>query len=157
MLGVAPKRFNSVDMFAATVEFIVAVTNREILIKAQSLQVHRRHAIHLGGPSSWSLVAPNNGLQHSFGGIVDDLSIDAVASFEETKRNGLTACSKISLASNVFWGKVIPISPKFTCKRRVSRSSLRHASADAWVDGVSAEKQQARQYCSMSGQQIKRK
>ena len=155
VLGVAPKRFNSVDMFAASDEFIVAVINPEMPINANIYKpivatpsICMDHAVGVD-------FASNNGLQRGFGGVGDDLGVDAVTSFEKAKHNGLAACSATSLASNAFWPKVRLISLKFTCKRRLSRTGLSHTSADALVDGVGAAKRQTCEFSRISGCQIK--
>ena len=58
--------------------------------------------------------AANNGLQRSFGGIGNDLGVDAVAPFEKAKDNSFATCATSSFAPNAF-GAV-----KSSAKRRTS-------------------------------------
>ena len=76
--GLAPKLFNSVDIFASTVELIFARINFEMTIKAiiyktivATSSVCMRHAVGVN-------FASNYGLKSDVGGVGDDLGVDAV-------------------------------------------------------------------------------
>lgn len=157
MFGIAPKRFNPVDMLGASYKFIVAVINPEMPINANihkpivaTPTIGMDHAVGVN-------FATNNALQRGFGGVGDDLGVDAVASFEKTKHNGFAACSATSLASNAFRPEVGLIGLEFTCEGGLSCAYLSHtgAGADALVDGVGAAKRQARELGCISRCQIK--
>ena len=155
MLGVTPKRFNPVDVFRASDEFIVTVINPEMSINAD---VHKPivaapsicvdHAVRVD-------LATDNGLQRSFGGAWDDFGVDAVAAFEKAKDDRFPACATSSFAPNAFGAEVGLIGLEVALKWRLSRTGLGHASADALVDGIGATKRQTRELSCISRSQIK--
>ena len=78
MLGVTPKGFNTVDVFGASDESIIAVINPEMYI---NVVVHKSivaacasvdHAIRVD-------IAADNGLQCNFGGVRANIGVGAVA------------------------------------------------------------------------------
>ena len=112
MFGITPKRFNPVDMLRSSNKFIVAVINPEMPINANihkpivaTPNIGMDHAVGVN-------FATNNGLQCGFGGVGDDLGVDAAASFEKTKHNGFATYSTTSLVSP----KVGLIGLEFSCE-----------------------------------------
>ncbi len=77
MLGITPKRLSPVDVFRTSDEFIVTVTHPEMSINADvhkpivaAPSIRMDHTVGVN-------FAANNGLQRSFGGIGNDLGVDA--------------------------------------------------------------------------------
>ncbi len=157
MFGVTPKGFNSIDVFRAPDELIVAVINLEMSINAN---VHKPivaapficmdHAVRVD-------LAADNCLQRSFGCIWDDFGVNAVAPFKKTKDDCFATSTASSFTPNAFGAEVRLVDFEIALKWGLSSTGLGHARADTLVNGVGAAKRQTRQLGCISGRQIKRK
>ena len=104
-------------MPAAFDELVVAVIDRKVLVQTQINQpivaspaVGMDDAVGVYFPS-------NNGLQRGFGCIGDDLGVNAVAAFEQTKDDGFAACTASTFTPNTLGAKVGLIGFKLARKR----------------------------------------
>ena len=99
-------------------------------------------------------LAADDGLQRGFGGVWDDLGVDAVTALEQTKDDRFAACSTPALATNAFGAKVGLIGFQFARKGRLSCTSLGHTNPDSLVNGVGAAKGKPTQFSGICGGQI---
>lgn len=91
VLGVAPERFDAVDMIGASHEFVVSMVDPKVLLQANVHQsVIATPAIGMNDAVGIDLAA-DDGLQRGFGGIGDDFGVHAVIALEQTKDDGLAS------------------------------------------------------------------
>ena len=87
--GVAPERLNAVDVVFAPCEFVVAVVDPEVLVKADVDQaVIATPTIGMDDGARVDL-APDHCLQRGFGAIGDDFGVDLALAFQDTEDDGL--------------------------------------------------------------------
>ena len=92
-LCIAPKAFNAVNMNRASGEFIVAMIDSQVFVKAHINQaIVATPTICMDDAGNVGF-ASNDGLQRAFGGIWHDLRVDAVAPLEQTEYNCFSTCS----------------------------------------------------------------
>jgi len=65
--------------------------------------------------------AADDGLQRGFGSIGHDFCIDTIASLEQTKDDGFTACATPAFAVNTFGAKVGTYQPQAHRRRKTER------------------------------------
>ena len=80
--------------------------------------------------------AADDGLQRGFGSIGHDFGIDTIASLEQTKDDGLTACATPAFAVNRSGAKVGLIGFKLARERRLRSAFLGQADTDALVHRI---------------------
>ncbi len=135
-LGEAPEALNAIDMHRTTGELIGAMTNPKVFVKAHIHQaVIAAPAVGVNDTGNVSL-APNDGLQGSFGCIGHDLGVDALAALEQTEHDGLAARAASAQSAHPLGAEVRLIGFKLTGKRRQGFAVLGHARAHAQIDRV---------------------
>lgn len=156
-LGKAPERLNAVDMIRAFDEFIVAVIDSEMLIKANINQaVITTPAISMDDTVRINFTS-NNGLQRGFGGIRHDFCVDLIATFEQAKDDCFASRSPAPFTPHTASAKVGLIGFKLARKRRMLGAPSRHMLTHTQINRVDAAYGNARQGCAFTGGQIKRK
>ena len=143
MFGIAPERLDAVDMPGDFDEFVVAVIDPKVLLQTQinpsivassAIGVNDAVRIHF---------TPNNALQRGFGGIGDDSGIDTIASLEQTKDDGFTACATSAFASDTLGAEIGFIGFKLARERRVRSAFLGQADTDTRVQRIDRTYRQA--------------
>ena len=103
-------------------------------------------------------LAADDGLQRGFGGVWDDLGVDAVTALEQTKDDRFAADLELlatsTLATNAFGAKVGLIGFQLALKGRLSCTGLGHTHTDALVNGVGAANRKPTQFSGICGGQI---
>jgi len=153
----APKRLNAIHMRLASSQFVVAMIDPKVLVKADVYPpIIPTPAIGMDDTGDVRL-APNNGLQCGFGGIGDDFGVDAIAALEQTKDDGLAIGSPPAFAANPSCAKVRFIGFKRTGQWRALGTPLANAFANTQVNGIDRAHRYTGQSRTFCGRQIQRK
>ncbi len=154
-LGKTPERLNAVDMIGAFDEFIVAVIDPKMLIKANiDPPVITTPAVSMDVRVNFT---SNNGLQRGFGGIRHDLCVDMIAAFEQTKDDRFASRSTAPFTTHTTSTKVRLIGFTLARKRRMLSALSHRTLTHAQVNRIDATHGNTRQCCAFIGGQIKRK
>src|SRR5260370_27435512 len=134
--GEGPEAFDGVDVLRSADELIVGVADPEVLVEAEidqaivtSPAVSMEHGF---GSDS----AADHRLQSGFGGVGNDLSVDLVASFEQTEDDGLAAGSSASSAAHATRAKVRLVGLDFALEWRVALTGFAHPSSHSQKNRV---------------------
>lgn len=156
-LGIAPETLDAVDMHRAARKFVVAMIDPKMLVKAHINQaVIATPAIGVDDAGDVS-APPNDGLQCAFGGIRDDLGVDAVTALEQAKDDGLAASAAPAQAAHPAWAEVRLIGFELTAQRRDGFTVLGQAATHAQINGVDRAHRDTTELGAVCGRQIHRK
>jgi len=155
--GKAPERLNAIDVMLSSDEFVVAVVDPEMLVKADVHQpIVATPAVGVDDAVDVGL-APDNGLQRGLGGVGDDFGVDAITAFEQTEDDGLAIGSSPTFAAYPSGSKVGFVGFKLSGQWRAFDAPLAHAFSDTQVDVVKRAHRYASQRSAFGGGQIQRK
>jgi hypothetical protein len=154
VFGVAPERFNAIDVSAAAHELVVAMIDSKVLVKAHVHQaIIARPTIGVNDTIGVDL-APNDGLQRGFASVGDDLGVDAITTFEQAKDGGFVASATSALTSNTPRAKVRFIGFDLSGKGRAAGAVLDKAHTDMLVNVVGAAHRQIAKFSRITGRQV---
>ena len=137
-LSKAPKGFNTVDMTITPNEFIVAMIDPKVLVKANVDQtIIATPAIGVDDAQRISF-ASDNRLQRTLRSIWNNLCVNLITTFKQTKDNGFTTSATATFTAHAPWAKVRLIGLQFAAQRRSLQAPPSHAGTYAKVDSVHA-------------------
>jgi len=155
--GKAPERLNAIDVMLSSGEFVVAVADPEMLVKADVHQpVVAASAVGVDDAVDVCL-APDNGLQRGLRSVGDDFGVDAIAAFEQAEDDGLAIGSPPAFAAYPSGSKVGFVGSKLSGQWRAFDAPLAHAASDTQVDAVDRTHRYASQGGAFGGGQVQRK
>jgi hypothetical protein len=156
-LGKAPKGFNTVDMAAASNKLIVAMIDPKVFIKANINQpIVTSPAIGVDNAQRISF-ASDNRLQRALRSIWNNLGVNLITAFKQTKDNRFTASTTTSFTTHSAGAKVRLISLQFATQGRSLQTPPSHTGTYAKVDTVDASHRNSAQSGAFSSRQIQSK
>jgi hypothetical protein len=156
-LGKAPKGFNTVDMTATPDKLIVAMIDPKVFVKANIYQaIVAPPAIGVDNAQRISF-ASDNRLQRALRSVWNNLCVNLVTAFEQSKDNGFTACTTTTFTTHSAWTKVRLISLQLTTQWRSLQTPPSHTGTYAKVDTVDASHRNSAQSRALSSRQIQGK
>ena len=155
--GVAPERFDPVDVVAPACKLVPAVVNAEVAFVAQVDEAVVALPTVGVDDALVSHTALDDGLQRVSRAIVEHVGEDFAAAFEDTDDGHLTTCASPPFAPHTPRAKGAFGDFNLAFERSLSQAFVRNANPDRQHMTVDARAMQAHDLSDLDGFQIERK
>ena len=153
MPSIAPERLDAVDASEALDEFVIAVIDPKALLQTQiNPPIIASSAV--GVDAAVGGFTPDDGLQRGPGGFGDDFGMNALATFEQAKDDGFTACARLAFAAHTSEVKIGLIGFKLARERRLRSAFLSQTDTDTRVRRIDRAHGEATQLRDICGGQV---